>query len=163
MLIIRHAKSSWDYDGLADLFRPLSERGLRNASTMAERLKKLKVIPELLLASPATRALNTALIMSRIWDLPPAALQIREEIYEAAPRDLDVVLESVPDDVTCVALFGHNPAFTRYSNRFLKSPLDNLPTAGVTVVTLDTEGWTDLDESRVVDTYVDYPKKKHKS
>jgi phosphohistidine phosphatase len=163
LLIIRHAKSSWDHDGLADLFRPLSERGLRNASTMAERLKKMKVIPELLLTSPATRALNTALIMSRVWDLPPGALQIREEIYEAAPRDLDVVLQTVPDDVTRVALFGHNPTFTRFPNRFLKPPLDNLPTAGVVVVTFDTEGWNDLDESRVVDTYVDYPKKKHKS
>jgi hypothetical protein len=33
----------------------------------------------------------------------------------------------------------------------------------VVVITFDTEGWNDLDESRVVDTYVDYPKKKHKS
>lgn len=160
LFIIRHAKSSWDYEGLADIHRPLAERGIRNATTMAERLKERKLLPQLLLTSPATRALNTALIMSRIWGLPPEALQIREEIYEASFRDLDAVLETLPAEETDVAIFGHNPTFTLYANRFLDPPLDNLPTAGVVVVTLDTDGWDDLASSRITETYVDTPKRK---
>jgi len=164
LFIVRHAKSSWDYDGLADIHRPLAERGIRNAADMAKRLKKKNMIPELLLTSPATRALNTALIMSRTWKLPPEVLQIHEGIYDGTFRDLEEVLKSVPASVSSVALFGHNPTFTVYPNLFLKQPLSNLPTAGVVVVTLKSEGWNGLKKSQVVDTYVDYPKnKKNKS
>lgn len=160
LFIIRHGKSSWDYENLADIHRPLAERGIRDASVMAERLMERQLVPQLLLTSPATRAMNTALIMSRLWGLPPGAMQIREEIYEASPRDLDAVLETVPGTETRVALFGHNPTFTLYANRFLDHPLDNLPTAGVVVVTLNSEGWGDLVNSRITDTYVDTPKRK---
>ncbi|MGW8316218.1 MAG: SixA phosphatase family protein [Bacteroidales bacterium] len=160
LFIIRHGKSSWDHEGLADIHRPLSDRGVRNAVTMAERLKERNMIPELLLSSPAARALYTALIMSRTWALSPEALQIHEEIYEASARDLDEVLGTVPATVTSVALFGHNPTFTLYANRFLDQPLNNLPTAGVVVVTLESEGWSDPGKRRIVETYVDYPKKK---
>jgi phosphohistidine phosphatase len=160
LFIIRHAKSSWDYEGLADIHRPLSERGIRNASTMAHRLQDLGMIPELLLSSPATRALNTALIMSRVWGLPPAALQIHDAIYEAYPGDLDQVLAVASPRVKALAIYGHNPTFTMYSNQFLEKPLDNLPTAGVTIVSLESEGWSGLDRSMVTETYVDYPKRK---
>ena len=160
LYIVRHAKSSWDYEGLADIYRPLSERGLRNANTMAERLAKLGLVPELLLSSPATRALHTALIMSRVWGLPPAALQIHEDLYEAYPGDMEQVLSVVSPEVKELAIFGHNPTFTMYSNHFLDHSLDNLPTAGVTVVSLESEGWTGLDPSMVTETYVDYPKRK---
>lgn len=160
LYIIRHAKSSWDYEGLADIHRPLSERGIRNASTMAQRLQDLGMVPELLLSSPATRALNTALIMSRVWSLPPAALQIHDTLYEAYPGDMDSVLAVVSPQVKELAIFGHNPTFTMYANQFLKQHLDNLPTAGVTVVSLESEGWSGLEDSMVTETYVDYPKRK---
>jgi phosphohistidine phosphatase len=160
LYIIRHAKSSWDYEGLADIHRPLSERGIRNASTMAKRLLDLGMIPELLLSSPATRALNTAMIMSRVWNLQPAALQIHDALYEAYPGDMDRILSVVSPKVKELAIFGHNPTFTMYSNYFLGERLDNLPTAGVTVVSLESEDWSGLDPSMVTETYVDYPKRK---
>ena len=163
LYIIRHGKSSWDHEKLADIHRPLAERGIRDAATMAERLKAQHLVPGLLLTSPATRALNTALIMSRIWGLSPEALQIREEIYEAAPRDLDAVLETIPKSETGVAIFGHNPTFTLYANRFLDQPLGNLPTAGVVVVTLSADDWTELGNRQVLGTHIDTPKRKHKS
>lgn len=160
LYIIRHAKSSWDYEGLADIHRPLAERGIRNASTMANRLMEMGRIPELLVSSPATRALNTALIMSRIWNLKPEALQIHEELYDAYLNDMDDILSVVSGEVRDLAIFGHNPTFTLYANRYLDKPLDNLPTAGVVVVTLESDGWSQLEHSMVTGTYVDYPKRK---
>jgi len=162
LFIIRHGKSSWDHAELADIHRPLADRGLRNASTMAERLRDRELIPQLLLSSPATRALDTALIMSRIWRLSPDALQIRDALYDASERDIDGILSTVSSQVKDVAIFGHNPTFTLYANRFLDPPLDNLPTAGVVVVTLESQGWNGLDLSMVAKTYVDYPKRKIK-
>ena len=97
---------------------------------MAERLVAENLVPQLLLSSPASRALNTALIMSRIWGIRPENLQIHDSLY------------------------------TSYANKFLDIPLDNLPTAGVVIVTLESENWGKIGRKLVKDTYVDYPKRK---
>lgn len=160
LFIIRHGKSSWDAEGLDDIDRPLAERGIRNADTMANRLLELGEIPELLLVSPASRALNTALIMSRIWNLEPAALQIHDPLYMAYVSEIDQVVSGVPGQLTKLAIFGHNPSFTMYANQFLDEPLDNLPTAGVVIVTLESDSWKEIGRSHVRHTYVDIPRRK---
>jgi len=40
LLLIRHAKSSWDQPGLSDFDRPLNERGKKDAPVMAKRVKE---------------------------------------------------------------------------------------------------------------------------
>jgi phosphohistidine phosphatase len=159
LFIIRHGKSSWDHQGLDDIDRPLAERGILNAEEMAKRLSHQGLIPELLVSSPASRALNTALIMARFWMLKPAALQIHEPLYDAFISNIEKVVSGIPSDVKGLAIFGHNPSWTAYANHFLSSPLDNLPTAGVVVVTFESDHWKNLNRSKVKDVYVDYPKK----
>jgi phosphohistidine phosphatase len=160
LFIIRHGKSSWDYDDLDDIDRPLADRGLRNADTMAHRLLKKGDIPELIYSSPANRALNTALIMSRIWKLGPDQLQIQDVLYMAYVSEIHRVVGSAPDQVKRLAIFGHNPTFTMYANTFLADPLENLPTAGTVVVYLQSESWKGIDRSHVKHAEVDYPKRK---
>ena len=159
LFIIRHGKSSWDHEGLDDIDRPLAERGIRNAGEMAERLKALGLVPELLLSSPASRALNTALIMSKIWKLGPESLQIHEPLYMADSREIAQVIGGVPPEIRKLAIFGHNPSFTMFANHFLPGRLDNLPTAGVVVLTLESDRWDGIDRRDVKESYVDYPKK----
>lgn len=160
LYIIRHAKSSWDHPGLEDIDRPLANRGIRNAGDMAGRLKKAGLIPQLLFSSPANRALNTALLMSKKWKLEPERLQIHELLYDAYIPDIKQVVASAPAHITDLAIFGHNPSFTAYASSFLKTPLDNLPTAGVVVVTLESDSWDGIGRKDVMETYVDYPKRK---
>jgi phosphohistidine phosphatase len=160
LFIFRHGKSSWDIEGLEDIYRPLSERGLKAAETMAHRLLDRGLVPELLFASPATRALNTALIMKHIWQLPPSSLQVHEAIYMASVEEMDRVVGEAPAEVRNLAVFGHNPTFTVYANQFLDTPLDNLPTAGVVVVTLDCDSWQDLGRRQVIRTLVETPKSR---
>lgn len=160
LYIIRHGKSSWDHEGLEDQARPLADRGTRDAYTMAQRLKERGLVPGLLFSSPATRALQTAMIMSRVWELRPEVLQIHDCLYEAYGEDIDIVVARAGAEVTDLAIFGHNPTFTLYANRFLQEPLDNLPTAGVVVLTFDTPDWSHLTEAGVVESLVEIPKKK---
>ena len=162
LFIIRHGKSSWDHDGLDDIDRPLAERGIRNAHDMAQRLSEMGLVPDLMLSSPASRALNTALIMARVWTLKPEALQIHDALYDAFVKEIEQVVAGVPDDVRKLAIFGHNPSFTIYANQFLAVPLDNLPTAGVVVVTLEAAGWKDIGRIHVKETFLDYPKRPPK-
>ena len=160
LFIIRHGKSSWDHEGLDDIDRPLASRGIRNAGEMAERLLALKLVPELLLSSPASRALNTALIMSKIWELGPDSLQIIDALYMAYIAEIAQVIAGVPSEVRELAIFGHNPSFTVFANQYLTLPLDNLPTAGVVVVKLESESWDGIGRRDVLETHVDYPKKR---
>ena len=60
LVLVRHAKSSWGKPGLEDRDRPLSRRGKRDAPRMGKRLAKQGVKPDLVLSSPARRALATA-------------------------------------------------------------------------------------------------------
>jgi len=160
LFIIRHGKSSWDHAGLEDIERPLAMRGIRNAGQMAERLLALNLVPELLLSSPASRAMNTALIMSECWGLGAEHLQIHDSLYMAYIRDIDQVVASVSAETKNLAIFGHNPSFTEYANKFLEFPLDNLPTAGVVIVTMESENWGGIGLKDVKESYVDYPKRK---
>jgi len=159
LYIIRHGKSSWDHDNLEDVHRPLAGRGIRAAGEMARRLADLGMVPNLLYSSHATRALSTALIMRNTWGLPPAALQVHEELYMAYDEEVARVLSRASSAITDLAIFGHNPSFTEFANWFLPDPLDNLPTAGAVVVTFDSPGWKDIVKSTVVRTLVEIPKK----
>ncbi|MCP4311719.1 MAG: histidine phosphatase family protein [Bacteroidetes bacterium] len=159
LFIIRHGKSSWDNEGLDDIDRPLSDRGTRSAAMMAGRLQEKELVPGLIYSSPANRALNTALIMKRAWGLDPSVLQIHDDLYMAYMSEITEVVGQAPDDEDSLAIFGHNPSFTQYANTFLKAPLDNLPTAGVVVVTLESESWKRIGRDHVTQTYVDYPKR----
>lgn len=159
-MIIRHGKSSWDQEGLDDIDRPLAKRGIRNAGEMAERLMAVKLVPQLILSSPANRARNTALIMLKSWGVGPEHLQIHDPLYMASPSEIEQVVSGVSAEIRNLAIFGHNPSFTLYANQFLELPLENLPTAGVVVVTLESEKWGGIRRKNVKETYVDYPKRK---
>ena len=160
LIIIRHGKSSWDNEGLDDIDRPLAERGILNAAEMAKRLLEKGIVPELILTSPASRALNTALIMLRNWGLEPGKLQIHDPLYDAYPEEIKQVVSEAPPEISQLAIYGHNPSFTMYANLFLDERLDNLPTAGVVIVTLESEGWKGIGRKEVKETYVDYPKRR---
>lgn len=160
LFIIRHGKSSWDNHGLDDADRPLADRGTRNAEEMANRLLEKGLVPDLILSSPANRALNTALIMLRTWDLEPGKLQIHDPLYMAYVKEIEQVVAEAPPEISQLAIFGHNPSFTLYANLFLDKALDNLPTAGVVIVTLESDGWKGIGRKNVKETYVDYPKRR---
>ncbi len=106
-------------EGLDDIDRPLAERGTRNAEEMAHRLAELGLVPELIFASPANRALNTALIMAEVWDLDRGYLRNSRCLYMAYVSEIDQVVAGLLHEVTKLAIFGHNPSFTLYANKFL--------------------------------------------
>ena len=60
LTLIRHAKSSWKDESLLDLDRPLNKRGRRDAPMMGKRLAERESCADLMISSPAARALATA-------------------------------------------------------------------------------------------------------
>ncbi len=107
LLLLRHAKSSWDEAKLADRDRPLTERGHRAAAIMRKAMHTLGLVPDLVLVSPARRTLQT-LDALEPWDDTPLIEQI-EALYLAHQAQLLAILREVPETVRSVLLIGHNP------------------------------------------------------
>ncbi len=159
LYIVRHAKSSRDYPKVKDIDRPLKERGIHDADLVARRLKKTGRRPELIITSPATRALHTATIFRRILDIPEPAFKLDNTLYDATVDDILEVVYGVGDEVSSVMIFGHNPSFTYIVNDLTSLNLDNLPTSGLVIAEFNTGKWTEIDRQYVTFEFLDYPKK----
>jgi phosphohistidine phosphatase len=107
LLLLRHAKSSWDDTQLPDRDRPLSKRGRRAASAMRQAMRDLDLIPDLVMVSPARRTQDT-LARLEPWDDTPL-IEPMEALYLATAAQLLDVLHDVPETVRSVLLIGHNP------------------------------------------------------
>jgi len=157
--ITRHGKSSWDYEDISDIDRPLNNRGINNSYMMAKRLLDKEMMPDLLISSPATRALSTAVIFMRVMNLPSGTLQINELIYMGYVDELIEIILSLDNKYSNVMLFGHNPSFTVLANRFLTESVDNIPTAGIVSMSFEINNWKDIQEAVPELEIFDYPKR----
>ncbi|MCA1746387.1 MAG: histidine phosphatase family protein, partial [Bacteroidales bacterium] len=148
---------SWD-SIVDDIDRPLTERGIKNSYEMAARLQEKGLVPEAVYSSPANRALHTAIIMSRVWKIGEEQINICRKLYLPDEENIAATIFGISDTLTSIAVFGHNPGFTEFANRFMKPPVDNVPTAGVVVVSMKLDSWSDLYNGSVKRIVFDYPK-----
>jgi phosphohistidine phosphatase len=107
LLLLRHAKSSWDDAALPDRDRPLNKRGRRSAAAMREAMRDLGLAPDVVLVSPARRTQET-LAKLEPWDDTPL-IEPMETLYLASAKELLGVLHDVNETVRSVLLIGHNP------------------------------------------------------
>ena len=158
LYLIRHAKSSWAEMGKTDFERQLDERGHRDAPRMAELLRGLGVKPDLLVSSTALRALTTAQYFADAFLINNDAIQKEKEIYEATESDVLHIVRGLPNDKNTVFMYGHNPTFTFFANRFSKDYIDNLPTCGIVKIELNADKWSDFNEKSARSAGFWYPK-----
>jgi phosphohistidine phosphatase len=159
LTLVRHAKSDWSLPDQNDWDRPLNKRGQRDAPEMARRLRSRRLKPDLVLSSPAVRALTTAAVMARELKVPSACVVQDERLYLASPADLLAVVRELGGEAKHVMLFGHNPGLTEFANRLSASEhIDNLPTSGTFTAQFHIEAWPDLQWGGGQQVEFDYPK-----
>jgi phosphohistidine phosphatase len=144
LLLLRHAKSSWDNPALADFDRPLNERGMKTAPLIGRFMRDRKVRPDLILSSPAERARETAALVTRAAGLD-APLRYDERIYEATSSRLLEVVSQLEETADEVLLVGHNPGMEELLER-LTGESRRMPTAALARVQFDVEKWNKLRE-----------------
>ena len=143
LILVRHAKSSWAEPGLADRDRVLNDRGRRNAPEMGKRLAKYPLKPDVILSSPAVRALTTAELMAEELDYKRADIHVDDRLYAAEADRLVEVVRELGDGPKRVMVVGHNPEMTELAQR-LSGTIDHMPTCAVAVFTFDIASWRDL-------------------
>ena len=155
LVIIRHAKSSWANALLDDFDRPLNERGKKDAPLMAKKLKEKKVNPDIIITSPAKRALSTAKKFAKVFELEKKKIKKEPKLYHAAENIILKICKELDDKHEVVFIVGHNPGLTHFVNYASNLEIDNIPTTGVTI--MEVSNWNKLGKEKAKAIYFDYP------
>lgn len=164
LYIIRHAKSSWDDTSLDDFDRPLNERGKKDAPRMGKRLKERSVTPDLMLSSPAKRALSTCRKIAEILKYSEDKIKTEKNLYHASADGILKAIKDIKDKHEVVLLFGHNPGLTDFVNDFMEDDnqfIDNIPTCGIVCFQIDIDFWSSVRFGEGKFEFFDYPKSKN--
>jgi phosphohistidine phosphatase len=156
--LIRHAKSSWNHGELQDSFRPLNERGYRDAPEMALRLKKSGVTPDLIITSHAIRAYSTAMIFADVLKYPHGDIRIFTKLFGATTSGYLSALHSVPDQYNTVLLFAHNPTISQTMELLAGLEHQELPTTGMAHIQFAHDSWSECAAKSGKLVQLDYPK-----
>jgi phosphohistidine phosphatase len=141
LTLVRHAKSSWKDTDCADIDRPLSGRGKREAPRMGAFLAQQGLRPDIILSSPARRARKTAKLLAQ--EIPGAEdrLLFDPALYEASATVLLERVRALDEAWQHVMLVGHNPGLTDFANLLTAIGIDNLPTCSVLIADLAVDAW----------------------
>ena len=158
LLLVRHAKSSWDDPYLDDHDRPLNERGLTNAPEMGKRMQGLGISPDVWISSTALRAITTAQIIAEQIGFPQDQIQRTKDLYHASATELQEFIAGLDDAIGSAILFGHNPGMTSLVANLYGLPIDNMPTCGVVHLQFNENTWSAVSSAPPARAYFDFPK-----
>ncbi len=141
LYLVRHAKSSWSDSSLTDRERPLNKRGRRSAPDMGQRMAAKGHRPDLIVSSPANRAITTARNIAKELGYDESYIVTDEALYFGS---MQAVLEGLDDRYNKVMVVGHNPTMTYHMNTLANTSVDNMPTCAIAVIGFDIASWADL-------------------
>lgn len=159
LYLCRHAKSSWADAGMDDFDRPLNERGQRNAPFMAKMFKERGEPVDLIVSSPANRAITTARSFATTLGLSGDRFREERAIYLAERGTLAHLVNGLPGHADRVMLFGHNPGFTDVVNHLSDAGIANLPTCGIVRIDFAMNEWQHIIKGSGTLVWFDYPKR----
>jgi len=143
LILLRHAKSSWDDPGLDDHDRPLNKRGRRDAPRMGRLLRDEKVLPDVVLCSTAERARETAEAVAEASGFSGETRFLRA-LYLAGPAEILAALRAVETGVPTAMVVGHNPGIEELL-AVLTGAAEHLPTGALARIALPVKTWKDLE------------------
>ncbi len=158
LYLLRHAKSSLANPDLTDFDRPLLEKGVKRSKLIIDYLHDHEITVDLIVSSPAVRALATAEIFARALNYPIENIRKDRSIYFGDSDKLYEQFFDVPKQVDSMMLVGHNPTLTNFANEFLEKKIDYIPTSGIVSISFDTDYWEKAGIAKRKTNFVVYPK-----
>jgi phosphohistidine phosphatase len=155
LYLLRHAKSSWADQTLADRERPLARRGRRDAKRIAKHLVRLEIAPELVLCSSAERTRETLALVEPAL-AATSTVSVEGELYAASADQLLERIRTVPEAVASVMVIGHNPGLQDLALLLASAGAElgrlevKMPTAALATLTLANTTWRQLSEGEAV-------------
>ncbi len=144
--LIRHAEAEPCQPGQKDISRVLSKRGEQMAYTMGERLLQQAIRPEMVLSSPAERAIKTCHTMCSILDFPVGQVQVESEIYFA--RDVNYffqLFQKLEEGSNQLFMFGHNPYISSLASALVPNlTMFTMSVCGVFRASFPVDLWAEI-------------------
>jgi phosphohistidine phosphatase len=162
LYLARHAKSSWGDYSLKDFDRTLNDRGLRDAPAMGRVLRGMGQTPELIVTSPAIRALTTARLLAESMGLAEAAVVEVKKLYSAPAETILEVVNELGDEYARAMVVGHNPGMTMLAGELSRGGVGHMPTCSVASFEIPVSSWMEVRAGRGRLRFFETPK-KHRS
>ncbi len=159
LILLRHAKSSWDSPDLSDKERPLNQRGKHDAPMMGKLLNKRGLRADLMISSPAKRARSTAKKIAAEIGYDEKDIMLNDKLYMAGISDFIDVISEVKEKTSSLFIFSHNYGITDFANYLSGENIDNIPTCGIVKVDLETDSWNKIKKGKGKLVFFEYPKK----
>jgi len=148
--IVRHAKSSWEYEGVKDIDRPLKRRGINDAHLVSKMLSKEIDKPDIFVSSSAIRALHTAMIFAENFNYPLANLLIKKSLYSFSDGYLVKTIMALDDAFDSAIIFSHDHGINTFVNKYGNQGIAHVPTCGVIGIQFDTEHWKSINKDKTI-------------
>lgn len=144
LYIVRHAKSSWEYEGIKDIDRPLKKRGIKDAYLVSKVLHEKISTPDVFISSCANRALHTGMIFSYTFNYPLANIKISKSLYNFSDGYLIKTVKALDDGFDSAIIFSHDHGISTFVNKYGSIQLDHVPTCGVVGIKFETKHWKNI-------------------
>jgi phosphohistidine phosphatase len=158
LYLTRHAKSSWEDPRTDDFNRPLNERGERDAPHMAKVFAQRGELVDLIVSSPAVRALTTARIFAKALASDENLIKQDKRIYLAPAENLLHLVNLLPNEAMHVMIFGHNPGFTDLIHYLGDGDVGDLPTCSTVRLDFTIDTWGEVSRGLGTLVWFDHPK-----
>lgn len=156
LFIVRHAKSSWEYNGIKDIDRPLKKRGINDSYLISKVLQKKVDCPDVFVSSCANRALHTAMIFSYTFNFPLANIKISKSLYNFSDGYLIKTVKALDDGFESAIIFSHDHGINTFVNKFGNKSIAHVPTCGVVGIQFKDKHWKNIKKGNTF--LIEFPK-----
>jgi len=147
LIFVRHGRAEEAAEEFTDFERSLTPKGKYISKAMAHSFTEIEKSPDMIVSSPAFRALETAIIFAGEFRIKPEKVIIDSNLYYRMNfQYLTNLLSSIDNDIDTIMLFGHNPSFSDLSNSLSENGCEYIPKTGITVISFNIKKWTDLKQ-----------------
>ena len=133
VVLIRHIKSDWS-NSVSDFDRPIRNDRKTDAKRISDALKAIGIAPEKIIASPAKRTRQTALLFANAFHYSSSNIEYAAPLYESTSEELFAFIQGLDKAFTCVFIICHNPSVTDFINSYTNGKIDHVPTCGCAVL-----------------------------
>ncbi len=145
VVIVRHGKAvPYGYED--DFNRDLRDRGKSDAALVSQELRSRNVVPDLIISSPAKRAIKTARIFADNLGYSQSSIRQEQDIYDGlTTNEFIEIIRDLSEEIETVFFFGHNPGFYYYVANLLKEFRSDMPTTSTVGIDFEVQNWTEVE------------------
>ncbi|MBN4049716.1 histidine phosphatase family protein [Bacteroidales bacterium AH-315-N07] len=145
LVLCRHGKAE-NPSNSDDFVRPLKEKGKIVTEIMGELLSHMDIQTDIIISSPAKRAISTAEILAKQLNFTNQ-IQLEQDIYEQdLEKEIELIRNINNDNISAIVV-GHNPTMEKLARTFLSMEgLIEMPTCGIVAIEFSSDDWKSIQE-----------------